>query len=136
MFTQLLLGYSQLNMDWPVTHHLLLKYPPAYSHVITFFSTSKIGLSVDDPPIEPLSFIMALNSGYLHGDAFDQGDLPVSDIHTVHYAQYGKPDGKPGNFPGIFAIYLNQVAKLTPGCSHIPARWTGRWHVAHEHIFL
>jgi proline iminopeptidase len=42
---------------------------------------------------------------YTHLDAFDTGRLPVSDIHTLHYEQYGKPDGKPGKpltFPNKF----------------------------------
>jgi proline iminopeptidase len=35
-------------------------------------------------------------TSYTHSDAFDQGWLKVSDLHTLHYEQYGKPDGKPG----------------------------------------
>lgn len=35
-------------------------------------------------------------SGYEHSDAFDEGMLPVGSIHRLHYEQYGKPDGKPG----------------------------------------
>jgi proline iminopeptidase len=35
-------------------------------------------------------------TGYTHSAAFDIGKLPVSDIHTLHYEQYGKQDGKPG----------------------------------------
>ena len=31
-----------------------------------------------------------------HGEAFDEGFLAVSDLHSVYYAQYGKPDGKAG----------------------------------------
>ncbi|CAL5868432.1 uncharacterized protein PFLUO_LOCUS2657 [Penicillium psychrofluorescens] len=34
-------------------------------------------------------------TSYTHSDAFDQGRLKVSDLHTLHYEQYGKPDGKP-----------------------------------------
>jgi len=34
--------------------------------------------------------------GYNHTAAFDTGKLPVSEIHTLHYEQYGKKDGKPG----------------------------------------
>ncbi|KAL4861790.1 proline iminopeptidase [Aspergillus spectabilis] len=34
-------------------------------------------------------------TGYTHSDAFDTGILPVSDIHTLHYEQYGNPAGKP-----------------------------------------
>lgn len=35
-------------------------------------------------------------AGYTHSAAFDDGFLEVSSIHTLHYEQYGKPDGKPG----------------------------------------
>ncbi|KAF2445966.1 proline iminopeptidase [Karstenula rhodostoma CBS 690.94] len=38
---------------------------------------------------------MALKTGYLHDDAFDDSYLEVSDLHKVHYYQYGKEDGKP-----------------------------------------
>ncbi|KAF2676624.1 proline iminopeptidase [Lentithecium fluviatile CBS 122367] len=38
---------------------------------------------------------MAQGAGYTHADEFDAGDLQVSDLHRIHYAQYGKPDGKP-----------------------------------------
>ncbi|KAJ5698751.1 proline iminopeptidase [Penicillium macrosclerotiorum] len=38
---------------------------------------------------------MGRSSGYSHADAFDQGWLPVDDIHTLHYEQYGSMDGKP-----------------------------------------
>ena len=41
---------------------------------------------------------MALKTGYSHDDAFDSGYLRVSDLHTVHYYQHGKKDGKPGKF--------------------------------------
>jgi hypothetical protein len=34
--------------------------------------------------------------GYAHLPAYDSGHLPVSDIHTLWYEQYGKQDGKPG----------------------------------------
>lgn len=34
--------------------------------------------------------------GYAHEDAFDDGFLAVSSIHTLYYSQYGKKDGKPG----------------------------------------
>ncbi|OBT58137.1 hypothetical protein VE04_01115 [Pseudogymnoascus sp. 24MN13] len=33
--------------------------------------------------------------GYAHEDAFDDGFLDVSSIHTLYYSQYGKKDGKP-----------------------------------------
>jgi hypothetical protein len=39
---------------------------------------------------------MALKTGYLHDDAIDDSFLQVSDLHTVHYYQFGKKDGKPG----------------------------------------
>jgi proline iminopeptidase len=35
-------------------------------------------------------------TGYIHETAFDTGRLPVSQIHTLHYEQYGKKNGKPG----------------------------------------
>lgn len=35
-------------------------------------------------------------SGYEHSDAFDEGYLAVSDLHKLHYEQYGNPQGKPG----------------------------------------
>ncbi|KAJ4303260.1 hypothetical protein N0V90_002153 [Kalmusia sp. IMI 367209] len=38
---------------------------------------------------------MALKTGYSHEDAFDSGFLKVSDLHTVHYYQYGQKEGKP-----------------------------------------
>lgn len=34
--------------------------------------------------------------GYAHEEAFDDGFLAVSSIHTLYYSQYGKKDGKPG----------------------------------------
>jgi proline iminopeptidase len=34
-------------------------------------------------------------NGYEHSDPFDEGMLPVSSIHRLHYEQYGNPDGKP-----------------------------------------
>jgi hypothetical protein len=39
---------------------------------------------------------MAPEIGYTHDDAFDEGDLQVSELHRIHYSQYGKRDGKPG----------------------------------------
>ncbi|KAB5551429.1 proline iminopeptidase, partial [Coniochaeta sp. 2T2.1] len=36
-----------------------------------------------------------MHPGYSHGEAFDEGFLQVSDLHTLSYHQYGKPDGKP-----------------------------------------
>lgn len=38
----------------------------------------------------------ALHPGYSHADAFDEGFLSVGSIHKIHYEQYGKKDGKPG----------------------------------------
>jgi proline iminopeptidase len=35
-------------------------------------------------------------SGYEHSSAYDSGTLPVGDIHTLWYEQYGNKDGKPG----------------------------------------
>lgn len=35
------------------------------------------------------------SDGYTHDDAYDAGFLSVSDIHRIHYEQYGKQDGKP-----------------------------------------
>lgn len=36
--------------------------------------------------------------GYQHADAFDRGTLSVGEIHTVHYEQYGRKDGKSAIF--------------------------------------
>jgi proline iminopeptidase len=36
-------------------------------------------------------------SGYTHSDPFNEGTLTVGPIHKLHYSQYGKKDGKPGN---------------------------------------
>ena len=33
--------------------------------------------------------------GYKHDSPYDSGFLKVSDIHRLHYEQYGKQDGKP-----------------------------------------
>lgn len=33
--------------------------------------------------------------GYAHDEPYDSGFLSVSDIHRIHYEQYGNPDGKP-----------------------------------------
>ncbi|KAJ5787192.1 hypothetical protein N7457_002182 [Penicillium paradoxum] len=40
-------------------------------------------------------------TGYIHSAAFDIGKLPVSEIHTLHYEQYGKRDGKPVMDPSL-----------------------------------
>ena len=34
--------------------------------------------------------------GHTHEDAFDVGKLAVSNIHTLHYEQYGNKEGRPG----------------------------------------
>ncbi|CAI6335523.1 unnamed protein product [Periconia digitata] len=41
------------------------------------------------------NFTMSPAEGYEHTEAFNQDDIQVSTIHRIHYAQYGKPDGKP-----------------------------------------
>ena len=38
---------------------------------------------------------MTASTPYIHSPAFDEGYLQVSDLHTIHYEQYGKRDGKP-----------------------------------------
>ena len=38
---------------------------------------------------------MASSKPYGHDSAFDEGFLQVSNIHKIHYEQYGKKDGKP-----------------------------------------
>lgn len=35
-------------------------------------------------------------NGYIHGDPFDEGMLPVGNIHQIYYAQYGLKDGLTG----------------------------------------
>ncbi|KAJ5105465.1 hypothetical protein NUU61_002812 [Penicillium alfredii] len=52
-------------------------------------------------------------SGYAHEAPFDQGMLPVSAIHKLHYEQYGKKDGKPGKLP-ILLSYLLSPSPPTP----------------------
>jgi proline iminopeptidase len=47
-----------------------------------------------------------MGHGYIHETAFETGRLPVGEIHTLHYEQYGKKDGKPGKTPPIPIIYL------------------------------
>ncbi|KAK2807595.1 hypothetical protein FQN51_000028 [Onygenales sp. PD_10] len=46
---------------------------------------------ISPPMASPSSSI----PGYTHEDAFDEGFLTVSPLHTIYYAQYGKQDGKP-----------------------------------------
>jgi proline iminopeptidase len=36
--------------------------------------------------------------GYQHEDAWEQDWLRVDDTHEVYYEQYGKKDGKPGEY--------------------------------------
>jgi proline iminopeptidase len=51
--------------------------------------------------------------GYKHDPPFDSGYLQVSDIHRLHYEQYGKRDGKPVVFlhggPGGQTSYSNTI---------------------------
>lgn len=35
-------------------------------------------------------------SAYTHGSPFDEGMLPVGNIHQMYYAQYGRKNGLPG----------------------------------------
>ncbi|KAF2479404.1 proline iminopeptidase [Neohortaea acidophila] len=50
---------------------------------------------------------------YKHSPAFDEGFLQVSELHKLHYEQYGKRDGKPVVFlhggPGGSATYEHTV---------------------------
>jgi hypothetical protein len=48
--------------------------------------------------------------GYVHSPAYDSGFLPVSDIHTLYYEQYGKQNGKPGKFFRLKRQFLCQRA--------------------------
>ncbi|KFX97638.1 hypothetical protein V490_02688 [Pseudogymnoascus sp. VKM F-3557] len=52
---------------------------------------------------------MALSEPYKHATAFDEGFLQVSQLHKIHYAQYGKKNGQPVVFvhggPGGSALY-------------------------------
>jgi proline iminopeptidase len=51
--------------------------------------------------------------GYKHDPSYDSGYLEVSDIHRLHYEQYGKEDGKPVVFlhggPGGQTSYANTI---------------------------
>ena len=47
------------------------------------------GMTTEPPGQHPAS-------QYAHTTAFDAGTLAVSEIHNLHYEQYGKQDGKPG----------------------------------------
>lgn len=51
--------------------------------------------------------------GYKHDPPFDSGFLKVSDIHRLHYEQYGKQDGKPVVFlhggPGGQTSHSNTI---------------------------
>ncbi|KAF2114956.1 proline iminopeptidase [Lophiotrema nucula] len=57
---------------------------------------------------------MTSEKGYEHTEAFDSGDLQVSDLHRIHYAQHGKPDGLPviflhGGPGGIGVAHSNLI---------------------------
>ena len=54
-------------------------------------------------------------SSYYHQDAFDEGYIKVSDLHTIYYAQYGKMNGKTGWSP-IEALDKKKVNFLSRGC--------------------
>jgi len=47
-----------------------------------------VGMTTEAPCQHPVS-------QYAHTSAFDTGTLAVSEIHSLHYEQYGKEDGKP-----------------------------------------
>jgi hypothetical protein len=49
---------------------------------------------------------MAQTAGYTHKEEFDSGDLQVSDLHRIHYVQYGEPNGKTGKT--IFPTRITQ----------------------------
>lgn len=54
------------------------------------------------PHLSVDSFISVVNnkmSGYAPSTPFDEGYLPVDEIHKLFYQQYGKKDGKPGEHP-------------------------------------
>lgn len=40
----------------------------------------------------------APQEGYDHEEAFESSMLPVDDIHSIHYEQYGLRNGLPGKF--------------------------------------
>ena len=48
-----------------------------------------------------------------HASAFDEGFLQVSDLHKIHYEQYGREDGRPVVFlhggPGGSANYKHTM---------------------------
>jgi len=51
-----------------------------------------------------------VQAGYAQSTPFDEGYLPVGDIHQLFYQQYGKKDGKPGErylYPSV-DIYLTK----------------------------
>lgn len=60
--------------------------------------------------------------GYTHDPPFDSGYLQVSDIHRLHYEQYGKWDGKPVVFlhggPGGRTTFSNTVF-FDPACYRV-----------------
>lgn len=56
---------------------------------------------------------MAARQGYKHSEAFNEGLLAVSELHQVHYEEYGRADGKPVVYvhggPGGSATYRHTV---------------------------
>ncbi len=75
---------------------------------------------------------MVLTLGYDHVDPFERGMLPVSDIHTLHYEQYGKPDGKPGYFR---PRACHSAARLRKS-SDLPSWRTRRQHFEEQYGVL
>lgn len=59
--------------------------------------------------VHPPLHKMPLSEPYTHSAAFDAGFLQVSQIHQIHYEQYGKKDGRPVLYvhggPGGSATY-------------------------------
>ncbi|KAF2647868.1 proline iminopeptidase [Lophiostoma macrostomum CBS 122681] len=66
---------------------------------------------------------MAPESGYIHDDAFDEGDLQVSELHRIHYAQHGKRGGKPVVFlhggPGGGGCSKSNAVFFDPAVYHV-----------------
>jgi proline iminopeptidase len=48
--------------------------------------------------------------GYQHDEAWDVNWLRVDDVHELYYRQFGKKDGKPGNY--LFSFKLHYFAML------------------------
>ena len=44
-------------------------------------------------------------TAYEHSAAYASGHLAVSELHSIYYEQYGKPDGKPGPLRSIHATF-------------------------------